>query len=499
MSEKMNFLFIMTDQHRADCLSSYGHPILKTPNIDSIASGGVRFTNYFCNTPICMPNRANFFTGSYPSVHGVRSNGINLNPTRIVFSEILRKKGYHTTTVGKHHFNYFSRSTKKDPSLEDLFKWLHGDLTSKDVPSPWYGFEDALLAIGHGDVMAGHYHEWVKEKGFDMHAYMLSKPQALNENYYETPLSEELYPTTYITDKTVEAIQQHAEGKNGDKPFFLHCSFPDPHHPACPPGKYKDMFKPEDIELPSNFGDAKNLLDHEFLGPHIKDARFRQLLPQMVDEQTAREFTALTYGAITMIDDGVGRILSALKKSGLVDNTMVMFTSDHGDYMGDHGVILKGPAHYRGVINMPLLWKVPGLTKTSVSDSLVCTVDLPRTILPLLGVPERQIPLTFQGVNVAPILKDPEAKVRDRILIEHDEELAADKIMRVHSLVTEQHRLTIYNEHETMGDLFDLKSDPDEVNNLWNSDVNLRNELVDKLLRETVKIRPRYPKRIAFN
>ncbi|TFG00477.1 MAG: hypothetical protein EU540_05280 [Promethearchaeota archaeon] len=499
MSEKMNVLFIITDQQRADSLSCMGNPVLKTPHIDSIAEGGVKFTNYYCNTPICMPNRANFFTGTYPSVHGTRSNGINLNPNRPVISEILRKSGFHTVSVGKTHFHFFSRPTsRKIVSWENIVGWLHGNLKAKDFPSPWYGFNEVYMTAGHGDFMAGHYSEWLEEQGWNQHEYALERPLTLNENYCETELSEELYPSSYITDKTIDYLERYVKEGNNN-PFFIHCSYPDPHHPVCPPGKYRDLYKPDDIELPSNFDDVKNLLNHEFLGPHIKDARFRQLLPQIVTRDEAKIFTALTYGSIAMIDDGVGKILAKLKELDLNNDTMVIFTSDHGDYGGDHGFLLKGPAHYRGIINMPLLWRIPGVTETSTSDSLISTVDLPKTILNLLKIHPKFHPRVFQGYDATPILKDPSVKIRDRVLIEHDEEIAKDKIIRLRTLVTEKNRLTIYDGYDNLGDIFNYKSDPDEVNNLWNTDKELRNKLSEELLREIIKVRPRFPKRNAYN
>lgn len=169
ISEKMNVLLIITDQQRKDHLHCYGNEIIKTPNIDSIfLEGGVAFTNYFCNTPICMPNRACMFTGVLPSVHGTRSNGINLNPDIPVISEILRKNGYHTASVGKIHFNFLGRSaSRKVKSVEDFLGWFHGDNTSENFPLPYYGFDEVYLAAGHGDFMGGHYFEWLKEKGWD--------------------------------------------------------------------------------------------------------------------------------------------------------------------------------------------------------------------------------------------------------------------------------------------------------------------------------------------
>ncbi|MCP4763679.1 MAG: sulfatase-like hydrolase/transferase [archaeon] len=503
--QKMNILFIITDQHRADHLSCYGNPTLKTPNIDRIADTGVRFNNYYCNTPVCMPNRANFFTGSLPSVHGTRSNGINLNPDITLLTDVLKKKGYHTATIGKNHFQFYSSPrSKKFYSVENIIGWLHETIGPDDIHTPWYGFDEVDLVPGHGDICAGHYGNWLKEKGYNMHAEILSRPLALNEYYYDTKQSVELYPTTYITDRTVEFLEKYAAGqykndKGENKPFFLHCSYPDPHHPACPPGKYKDMYNPEDVEIPSNYDDGKNLLDHKALGEYIKNPKQRQLLPQPVSKEEIKKFIAYTYGSIAMIDDGVGRILDTLKKSGLDKNTMVIFTSDHGDFGGDHGIILKGPAHYQGLINIPLLWSIPGITKKAVSDSLVSTIDLPNSILRLLGVSKRRQPITFQGVDINPILENPDAKVRDCVLIEHDEELNKEWIIRVRTMVTEKYRISMYDDVDDFGEIFDLENDPEEVNNLWDSDIDLRNKLVDKLLREIIKNRPRVPERGAFN
>jgi len=499
MSENMNVLFIITDQQRADHLSCMGHPILKTPNIDRIADEGVRFTKYFCNTPICMPNRANFFTGCYPSVHGTRSNGINLDPTIPTISEILRNRGYHTINIGKLHFNFYAPPYRKRvKSLENIQHWMVGRI-KMPFPTPYYGFDEVKLTVGHGDVMGGHYMEWLKEQQQEKADYLVNNMLNIFEYYYQTILPENLFPTTYITNQTIEFLERHSEGVYGDKPFFLHCSFNDPHHPVCPPGKYKDLYKPEDIELPSNFYDAENLLTHPFLGEKLREPRFAHLLPQKVSEETAKDFTALTYGSIAMIDEGVGKILKTLEKTGAADNTIVIFTSDHGDYCGDHGLILKGPAHYRSVINIPLIFKVPRMTRGSVSNSLVCTVDLPKTILNLLGIKEQHHPESFQGYDITPVLKEPQNKIRKQLLIEHDEEIADDTTFRLRTLVTENHRLSLYDGYENTGDLFDYKNDPDEMDNLWDKDKELRNRIIERLLREIISLRPRLPKRCAYN
>lgn len=311
-------------------------------------------------------------------------------------------------------------------------------------------------------------------------------------------MPEELYPSHYITQKTVEFLERYAEGNYEDKPFFLHCSYNDPHHPVCPPGKYKDLYSPDDIQLAPSFDDAENLLNHPFLGQHIKDARFRHLLPQKVDRQTAKKFTALTYGSISMIDDGIGAILTKLEELGLSENTIIIFTSDHGDLCADHGLILKGPSHYKGLINIPLLWKIPGKTNKNVSDSLISTVDLPKTILSLLGIREKYHPERMQGYDYSEVLENPNKELRNQILIEHDEEISKDKVMRLRTLVTENYRYTLYESVSDFGDIYNLKEDPHEMNNLWH-DEKLRAKLSKRMLREIIKLYPRYPERAAYN
>lgn len=234
----MNVLFIITDQQRADHLSCMGNPVLKTPNIESIAANNaIKFTNYFCATPICMPNRANFFTGTYPSVHGTRSNGINLNPEIPTLSEILRNHGYHTVTIGKSHFNFYAPPYNNHiKSLENIQDWMFGKI-KLPFPTPYYGFDEVMLTVGHGDIISGHYFDWLEEKRYKKWDYFKNRIMEIFKYYYETELPEKLYPTTFITDQTVDFLERHSEGKNGDKPFFLHCSYNDPHHPVCPPGK----------------------------------------------------------------------------------------------------------------------------------------------------------------------------------------------------------------------------------------------------------------------
>ena len=499
MSEKMNVLFIMTDQQRADHMSCAGNPILKTPNIDSIANGGIRFANTYCTNPMCTPNRACLLTGLYPNMSGVRSNGIKLPLDVPTITQSLLDSGeYQTAAIGKIHLQYGMKRIKKDDrSAEHAGSFYNDELRQKMIdnfPRPYYGFNEVEVVIGHGDICTGHYTQWLEERAPQYLEYIIEKNKTFFEHpLYRSEIPEELYPSSYITERTIAFLERFAQGDYGNKSFFVHCSYPDPHHPVCPPGKYYDMYNPDDIELPSSFNDAKGLHGHKFIGKFLKSPIMRGALLRETTEEEARKFIALTYGSIAMIDHGVGQILASLEKLGLADNTMIIYTADHGDLMGDHGLLLKGPNPFNGVLQIPLLWKVPGLTKTGVSNTLVSSIDIPKTIMNLLNIKKKNQPPDMQGVDLTQALKDPNKKIRDCCLVEEDEEMMGS--VRVRHLITEDHKLTVYQNLENYGDLFDRKNDPDELNNLWfdENSKNLRNELVNKLLHEILKAQSRYP------
>jgi len=499
MSEKMNVLFIITDQHRADHMSCSGNPILKTPNLDRLANDGIRFTNAFCANPMCMPNRSSILTGVYPNVHGCRSNGINLPLDIPTFVQTLRNRGYQTFSTGKMHLQFFTPPFKrKTHSAENIGAWLHektAENMRKNFPLPYYGFDEVEIVLGHGDLCTGHYSDWLEERAPQFLEDIRTRfTNFFNTLVYDTKLPEQYYNTTYVEERTIAFLERYSSGNYGEKPFFLHCSFPDPHHPVCPPGRYKDMYKPEDIELPPTFNDIKNLYNHKFLGLYIKDPIFRGAMLRESPEEEVRKFIASTYGSITMVDNAIGRILASFQKLGLDENTMVIYTSDHGDLCGDHGMLLKGPSPFNGVLQVPLIWKVPGVTKPAVSEALVSSIDLSKTILTLLGIRERHHPPDMQGVDITPILKDPNEKVRDCCLIEEDEEVGPLKI-RLRHLITETHKITTYAGLKDYGDIFDRKNDPNELHNLWYDNKELRYMLLEKLYHENLNAQSRLPKR----
>ncbi|NHJ24960.1 MAG: hypothetical protein EAX89_10315 [Candidatus Lokiarchaeota archaeon] len=504
MSERMNVLFIITDQHRSDHLGCYGNSILKTPNIDKFANESVRFSNAFCTNPMCMPNRATLLTGYYPNVHGVRSNGINLPWETPTITKTLASRGYHTINIGKMHLNYWTPPySPSDRTAESFDDWKvenpkGNHLAHENFPMPYYGFQECDLVLGHSSACIGHYLNWLKERAPDIAKSVIEQHNTelpifhlFNENY----ISEELYNTTYIKDHTISFLERYVQGRYGNKPFFLHCSFPDPHHPVSPPGKYKDMYSPEDIELPASFHDIERLYKHPYMKTHLENPPMRGGLLREETEQNVKRFIALNYGAVSLIDHAVGKILASLNKLGLSENTMVIFTSDHGDYMGDHGITLKGPSPFNGTLQIPLIWKVPGISKPSISNALISSIDIPKTILELLSIKERYRPPQMQGYDMTPVLKNESEDVRDCILITEDEEVGPKGPLytRLCHLITKDYKLTKYAELPHFGDIYHRKRDKDELYNLWNRNKDLKMKLVDKLFHEYMITRSRFP------
>ncbi len=509
MSEKLNVLFIISDQHRSDHMSCAGNKILKTPNLDRLASEGVRFTNAFCTNPMCMPNRATLLTGLYPNTHGVRSNGMILSKNIPTITKTLVKRGWHTIAIGKLHYQFNTPPYRtKTKSAESFGDWVFEKKgyypVRENFPMPYYGYNEVDMILGHGSVVAGPYLEWLEMKAPDVAKGVMEKWSDIN-NFFsvfcDNDIPEELYTTQYVEDRTIQFFERYTKGNYGNKPFYLHCSFPDPHGPVCPPGKYENMYKPEEVELPKSFNEIKKLYEHPFLAQHLINPVFRGAMLRETTEEEARKFIAYTYGTVAMIDDSIGKILTSLKKLGLADNTIVVYSSDHGDLMGEYGMLFKGPSPFNGVLQIPMIWKVPGISSPGISDSMISSIDYPKTILKLLDIPERHQPPDMQGYDMTPVLKDPSKKVRDCCLIVEDEEVGpmGPLFARLRHLITNDYKLTIYEGIENYGDLYSRKNDPAELKNLW-FDESYKNtcfDMVNKLLHECLKVQTKYPKRLA--
>jgi len=488
MTKRPNFLFIITDQQRADWLGCYGHPVLKTPNIDSIAARGTVFENFHVASPVCMPNRASLLTGRYPSLHGLRYNGCTLPTNTNTFVNVLADAGYHTAAIGKSHLQPFTAMAPMGKTAEEIGEmpeaWQvervkdyeeepanYQGATRYDIKLPYYGYQHVDMVTSHGDQCGGHYGQWFKENAPDwkaLHdpenqlAHDYSCPQA-----YRTPIPEDLYPTAYIRDRAIDYITSCADE---NAPFFTFVSFPDPHHPFNPPGKYWDMYNPNDFEVSLPYDAHKNPTPPmQWLHKNWKGDG-GQTTPQtamMLDDQQIKEAMALTAGMMAFIDDAVGDIIAALEASGQLDNTVICYNADHGDYMGDYNMLLKGALPFRSITRVPFIWSDPDARRQTRSDALCSTVDLAATILDRAGLKPFN---GNQGQSFLPAIKAQDG-LRHEALIEYNDggkRLGFDEPARVRSLVTAEWRLTIYRDQD-WGELYDLKADPNETDNLWDT------------------------------
>ena len=438
MSDQPNVLFIVTDQHRADHVGFGGNEVVRTPNLDALAARGTVFDNAWVTNPICMPNRSTIMTGRYPTSHGVIMNDRSLDWGANTFVRRFRSAGYRTALIGKSHLQHgMSRNSVVEidagggaiaapypdgwDTLEDHERYEGG---LPEWPDDFYGFDHVELAIDHGARVTGHHLHWALDKGGryeDLVVPLTADAPARRRSdawwqIYEPPYDPELHSTTFVTERTIAFVEEAVAQQS---PFVAWASFPDPHHPFTPPGEWFDRHDPADMELPATIDDP---MEHapEYL------RRIQGFLPSKQpfwvaptgagDRDAVRQAIAATYGMIEMIDWGVGEIFAALDRLGVADDTIVVFTSDHGDQMGDHGLMLKGWMHYRGTLQVPMVIadprRAPGRT-----TALASSIDLGQTLLELAGLRGYD---GLQGTSLRPVLDDATVAVRDHVLIEDD-------------------------------------------------------------------------------
>ncbi|MBC2603232.1 sulfatase family protein [Puniceicoccus vermicola] len=493
-----NILLICVDQMRAGHMGCAGHPLVQTPNLDRLASLGTVFNRSYCNNPICMPARTSMFTGLLPRDHGVRFNGQYPHANLPCLPQVLNAVGYRTHAAGKLHLTpYVPKLETPDASRfpEDMEAWNRGDFT--EFPTPYFGFESVDFVGGHTSFVFGEYIQWLRDQGGDpamLQPNLAREPACVASQCYRMALPVEMHYNRYIADSTAAFID--AAAGNPDHPFFAYCSIPDPHYPVAPPAPYDTMYDPADIPLPPrNSGESDNL-------PPIYQRVFNgDIHPNgtnnanLTDTKT-REMIALTLGMVSHLDAELGRVFDALERNNLWNNTVVLFVSDHGDMMGDHGLLWKSFYTFEGCVRIPTIVAAPGMPGGRKSESLISQIDLMPSLLDFAGVTmpgseweeattpfERgsvqPIPL-YGGRSWRPLLSDDQATIRDSVVIENDDPGTG---LRPRCLVTTRYRITTYA-GQPWGELFDRQTDPDELHNLWDEPAHqsLRAELLRQLL-----------------
>ncbi|MEM7030928.1 MAG: sulfatase-like hydrolase/transferase, partial [Chloroflexota bacterium] len=325
-----NILVVMSDQHRMDTLGVYGNPDVRSPHIDRLAVDSVRYTESFCPYPVCTPSRYSFLSGLYVRQHLGASNYCTLAPGLPTFPRVLKSSGYRTQAVGKMHFT---------PTYLDV------------------GFDTLQLAEQNGPGRhEDDYHRWLRLEGVADHIDLMDQEMEYRreapQEYWDTvgamesTLDEDHHSTTWIGDQALEALQDWTPEAN-----LLMVSFIKPHHPFDPPTPWSQMYDPQSLTLLPGWIDAclpQDLSNHQGYFPH-KD----------LTEEKLRQAMALYYATISQIDHQVGRLIDYLKQQGLYDDTLILYTSDHGEYLGFHHLLLKGNYMYDPLAKVPLIIKYP--------------------------------------------------------------------------------------------------------------------------------------------
>ena len=450
MKQLPNILFITADQLRKDALGCYGNAAIQTPTIDRLAEQGVRFDQTFAAYPVCAPNRASIVTGRYPSVHRLGSNGRRLPMDELTLMQVLRDQGYRTYGSGKMHFGPQWQFPPDGGAMIDPDPSTAIDPQPAEDEFPWYGFDSVCLTEDH---RIGPYGEYLARHGYNVwdELHSASYPQHAT---VRSPFPEEHHQTTWITDRAIDYL----EGQPSNQPFFLWASYVHPHHPFNPPAPYDTMYDPKDMPLPvwheaevEGWPETYRRKffatggDHEAVGMcNLKDEDWQRI-------------KAYYYGMISLIDKNVGRLIDVLKTQGQLENTIVVFTADHGENLGDHRLLFKGTT-YDCVTSVPLIVSGPGIPRSGgTRDLLASSIDIMPTMLDLAGIQIPQ-PVPMQGVSLVPALSDETYRVRDALLIENG---------GIRRSVRTRDSLLTWHGTDTRGELYDLMVDPDCFSNLW--------------------------------
>ncbi|WP_257669261.1 sulfatase family protein [Parapedobacter tibetensis] len=489
-----NMLFITSDQQYWMGVG-YNDTTLKTPNLDRLAKSGMIFDRAYTCNPVCTPARASMITGMYPSQHGAYALGTKLPETVPTVGDYLKELGYRTALVGKAHFmplagNAEYPSLEAYPVLQDLDFWTH-------YRGPFYGFESVELARPHGDEahVGQHYALWMerklKEAGHDPATWKqwYRKPRQAKFNAANAvmrPIMEEhaaqgnaqngvwnipgeYHLNAWIADQTNAQIDVSI--KDG-RPFFVWASFFDPHPPYLVPEPWASMYDPEDMVLPEvPQGDLDDMPHHYRMTQTNQKGWNKQYMEDgqgvhgfyshLVNPEKAKRDKAIYYGMISMMDHYIGKILDHLEQTGQLENTIIVFTTDHGHHLGTHGLYAKGGFAFEEDLRIPFVvsWKdrFPSGGRT---DALISVVDLAPTFISLAG---GEKPTTMSGVDASALWYGKADKVRDWVITENH--FQPTKFYQK-TYIEGRYKITWYM-HSDEGELFDLQTDPQEFNNLW--------------------------------
>ena len=509
-NRRPNILLITSDQQHYSTIGAVNDRI-RTPALDRLCREGVRFDRAYCPNPTCTPTRASIITGKMPSEHGAWSLGTKLFENVPTVGAMLSAAGYDTTLIGKAHFQPLAtrpgyESLECQPKLRDLDFWrgFHG---------PWYGFDHVEVARNHADEshVGQHYAIWMEENGLpDWQQYYCTWPDpkfddgwtrqyVRPDNKRSWTLPEKFHYTTWTGERTVAQLERVAE--SGES-FFLWSSFHDPHPPYLVPEPWASMYDPADMPVgkltpgehdanPEHFG--RTQIDDPTWWREVRQGEaIHGGNVQLRDEAELRKDMACYYGMVSFMDSQIGRILDSLDRLGLADNTIVVFSTDHGHFLGQHGLTAKAIHHYEDLLRVPMIVRWPGRAPAgSVSDTIQNHVDLSPTFLSAAGL---DVPGDMTGLSQIETWCGGEPARRCSIIENHH----GTRHFHMRSFVTERYKITVYRDGDD-GELFDLRDDPGEVRNLWRdpSAAAIKCDMLHRFMQATLRAEPIRMPRIA--
>ena len=445
-----NILFICTDYQSGEDGPSLGSPFLQMPALDRLCRNGVVFTRHYSNAPICMPARYTWITGQYPHTHGKWGNNAGWLPKDSpVLMELLGQNGYYSVGIGKMHFDPWDRTAGFSRRITADRK---GNLESdKDYPDD--------------------YSKFLASRGLSRWDYLKLQYESPTPHVYDWPFPVECHIDHYVGTQARQVIE--SDELDNHKPWFLWVSFNGPHNPWDPPARYSRPYLQMKLPTPRTYlGELRSrpVGNTDARYNYTKEvADYTDRYPERAAGYIHR-IRAGHYGNLTLIDEQVRGMLAALERKGKINDTIIIYSADHGGLLGDHGCFHKGLIYERSA-RVPFVVHCPALFKPRRTPAFNGHVDVLPTILSLAGVP---VPAAVEGHDLTPILAGRQQSVQDQAFIE-----ISDKI----GIVTDRWKMFVHPRAE--GELYDLNTDPDELKNLY-GDANygsVRAQLRDRLLR----------------
>ncbi|MFP3903858.1 MAG: sulfatase [Armatimonadota bacterium] len=472
MMARPNVLWICTDQQRFDTVGGLNNPHISTPNFDRLMDTGVAFSHAYSQSPVCTPSRYAFLTGRYPRTARGRQNGQAVPiPDEPYITKLLADDGWDCGLSGKLHLAVCQDTV--EPRTDDgysTFHWSHH-------PSP--------------DWEENEYSQWLKREGLQWEELHPFRPGV--DGYYGEGCPAEYHQTKWCADRAIDHL------KDSDGPWLVSVNVFDPHHAFDPPPEYLERWNIEEIPLPKyRPGELQDKPEFQRID-HQGGYGGRGLSAADATDEDLRGVRAAYWAMIENIDHNLGRMLDALEETGQRENTIVIFQSDHGEMLGDHGILLKGPYFYEEAIRVPLIISWPGhFQEGLVSDALVELVDIAPTLVEITGVKPNK---GMQGRSLVPILQgeaDPHTH-KDDIYCEYYNAMPFHDPPPYGTMYRDgRYKICVFHgTHRGQGELYDLQEDPDEFENLWDEPTcaGLKQDLIARCFDRSVFTMDPWPER----